>query len=58
MQSLLNWQVEVIGIGTGMVINVRFDSNGRPIYTIHMDNPNATPDGLFVARTEELRRIS
>lgn len=48
--------VEVIGIGTGVVQKIRFDDGGvRPIYTIKLDDPELTPDGLFYARREELK---
>ena len=49
--------VEVIGIGNGTVIKIHEDSFRRPIYTLKMDNPSDTADGLFYARAEELRYI-
>ena len=45
--------VDIRNIGTGRIINFRTDSNGRGIYTIRLDNPTVTPDGLYVARRDE-----
>lgn len=42
--------VYIFGIGCGTLINTRFDSLGRAIYTIETFEPNATTDGIFYAR--------
>lgn len=49
-------RVEVNG-ERGTVIKVRFDSNNVPIYTVDLDNKQATPEGIYYARREELKWI-
>ena len=43
-------------LGSGKVRRVRVDSNGRPIYTVFMDDPNATSDGILYCRNEEMKK--
>ena len=45
--------VDIKNIGTRRIINFRTDSNGRGIYTIQLDDPHATLNGLYVARRDE-----
>lgn len=48
-------KVEIKGMGLmGWIPKVRFDDNGQAIYTVMLDDPKATPDGLFYARSWEL----
>ena len=42
-------------LGTGVVRRVRIDDNGRPIYTVFMDDPHATASGILYARNQELK---
>jgi len=49
-------RVEVNGL-RGTVIKVRFDSRLEPIYTIDLDDKEATPDGIYYARRQELTWI-
>lgn len=46
--------VEVIGVLTGTIRNIRFDDRDEPIYTIDND---VTPDGMYVARDCELKEV-
>lgn len=41
---------------TGTVIRIRFDSRGESLITVSLDDPTATPEGLYIARDFELRR--
>jgi hypothetical protein len=41
---------------TGKIIRIRFDSRGDRLITVYLDDPTATPDGLYLARDFELRR--
>jgi len=43
---------------TGRVVNTRFDSNGDRIITVYLDDATATPDGFYIVRDFELRRVS
>jgi hypothetical protein len=47
-------RVRLKGIGTGFIHEIRSDARGELIYTIFLDNPNATPTGLYYARRHEL----
>lgn len=47
-------KVEVKGIGVGWIARVRFDDRGGALYTVYMDDPNATADGHYIARPWEL----
>lgn len=38
----------------GVIISVRDDGRGRPVYTLSLDK-EWTEDGIFYARAEELR---
>ena len=44
-------RVDYIGIGQGAIINIRYDSDNREIYTIKLDSNG----GIMVARHEELK---
>ena len=44
-------------LGAGKVYRVRVDSNGRPIYTVFMDDPAATRDGILYCRNEEMKKV-
>lgn len=44
-------------LGAGKVRRVRVDSNGRPIYTVFMDDPAATRDGILYCRNEEMKKV-
>ena len=46
--------VQVIGLFTGTVRSIRFDRSSDALYTI--DNA-VTPDGLYLARENELRAM-
>lgn len=50
---LKNDRCKIPGIGTGTVTNVRYDTNGVPIYDIVLDDSEATPTGTYIARAEE-----
>lgn len=50
-------KVEIPGIGTGVIIRARQDDNGVPIYTVKLDDPHATPTGLYYARAEEFKTL-
>lgn len=39
---------------TGEILRIRFDDAGDEIFTIVLDDPKATPDGLLLARRFEL----
>lgn len=39
----------------GEVVSVRYDSCGESLVTIALDNPDATPDGHYLARDFELK---
>jgi hypothetical protein len=55
---LVHRKVALRGLNlTGEVINVRDDGLGEAIYTVELDNPNHTTDGLFVARLCELELL-
>jgi len=58
MKFEINDRVEVIGIGSGVIINIRFDDRAQALYTVALDDAKATPSGMFLARDVELRRIS
>jgi hypothetical protein len=47
--------VIVPGIGAGTIIKVRHDSFGRAIYTVDLDDKQATPTGIYWGREEELK---
>lgn len=48
-------KVEIRGMGLiGWITKVRFDDAKQAIYTVLLDDPNATPDGIFYARAGEL----
>ena len=42
-------------LGDGKVHRVRIDSNSNPIYTVFMDDPNATRDGILYCRNQEMK---
>ena len=44
-------RVDYIGIGQGTIINIRYDSDNREIYTIKLDSNGE----IMVARHEELK---
>lgn len=41
---------------TGVITRIRFDSRGERLITVYLDDPTATPEGLYIARDFELRR--
>jgi len=47
-------RVVIMGL-VGTVSRIRHDSDARAIYTITLDNPAATPTGLYYARREEFK---
>lgn len=48
-------KVEVTALGSkGTVITVRVDDLGVPLYTVWMEDPNATASGFYIAREWEL----
>ena len=52
----LNDRVVVLGLDlVGTVTKVRVDDQGDPIYTVMLDSPSATPDGIFYARECEIK---
>lgn len=46
--------VNVIGMFTGTVRNIRFDDRGEALYTI---DTTETPDGMYIAREMELAAV-
>ena len=42
-------------LGDGKVHRVRIDNNSNPIYTVFMDDPNATRDGILYCRNQEMK---
>ena len=49
--------VEVIGIGRGRILSIRFDDRNEELYSIVMNDPEITPDGMILARHCELKWI-
>lgn len=53
-QITQGFPVQVNGL-TGKILRVRMDTpDNEPIVTVQLDNPAATPDGLYYARVEEI----
>ena len=51
-------RVEIVSLNLkGKVISVEFDIYSCPIYTIELDDNAETPDGMFIARREELKWV-
>lgn len=49
--------VEIIFGGyTGVIYGIRMDDRGDAIYTVVLDDPSITLDGLFYTRVFEIRR--
>jgi hypothetical protein len=43
-----------IHFDSGTIIKIRFDSSQRPIYTVQLDDVQATPTGIKYCREEEI----
>jgi hypothetical protein len=54
----LHDRVVVPRIGYGYITNIRPDALGDLIYTVTLDNPTATPTGIYVARACEIYNLS
>jgi len=40
---------------SGVISRIRFDSRNNAIYTVTLDNPDATPSGIYIARDCEIQ---
>lgn len=45
------------GTGDGTIIKTRHDDFGDAIYTVKLDDPTASADGIMYARDVELRAL-